>query len=176
MQLTAVIPWFVLASHFLFVYLLLALAFRRTWGARTSSWLGERSIPLALLTTLAAVLGSLYYSEVVGYAPCVLCWWQRVFIFPQLILFLTAWKFKDRSAFAYSWRLSVIAGVIAAYHQFTNLGGTSVLPCTAVGAECSKLYVFAFGYITIPMMSLTIALFLILLAWANRIYENNSHA
>lgn len=171
--LQALLPFAILASHVVFIILFLALIFRKSWGKNVALWTGQHSLILGFLVSLAAVSGSLFYSEIVGFEPCVLCWWQRVFIYPQLVLFLTALKFKDRSVFRYAWCLSLLAGVIALYHQYVYMGGQSVLPCTALGGACSKIYVMAFGYITIPMMSLTVVLYILILVWANKIYENS---
>lgn len=169
-----VLPSLVLLADLFFVFLLLAALFGKNWGNNLVLWIGKRAILFGLLTSLSAVLGSLFYSNVLGYPPCELCWWHRILLYPQFVLFLTALKSKDRRVFVYSWRLSVLAALLASYHQYTNLGGSSLLACTQTGGECSRLYVLSFGFVTIPMMSLTIAAYLLFLAWANRQYENSN--
>jgi disulfide bond formation protein DsbB len=165
-------PYGILASHVLFIAILLALIFRKSWGKNIASWVGKHSIPLGFIVALSSILGSLFYSELVGYAPCVLCWWQRVLLYPQVVLFGVAlWKRKN-DVFLYSVPLVLISSIISLYHEYVYMGGKSILPCTALGGACSKIYVLEFGYITIPMMSLTAALFLILLAWAHKIYQS----
>lgn len=169
-----ILPYGILISHILLVVLFLAVIFRRTWGAWVVSYIGRYSLAIGLVVALSAVFGSLFYSEIVGFPPCVLCWWQRVFIYPQAVIFAVAlWK-KDRGVFAYSSLLASFAGVIALYHSYVYWGGKSLLPCTALGGACDKIYVMEFGYITIPTMSLTIVLFLLLLAWINRLYINEN--
>jgi disulfide bond formation protein DsbB len=175
MSAAAIIPFLTLVSHFLFVVILLHLIFRKTWGRTVAEFVGRHAIALGLLMVVGAILGSLYYSEVAGFLPCELCWWQRVAIYPQFILFLTALKFKARSVFAYSWRLSLLAAIVALYQIYAQSGGKSLLGCTATGGACLKVYVLAYGYITIPVMGFTIAAYLLLLAWANKVYED-SHA
>lgn len=137
-------------------------------------FLGKNAMVLALLVSLTAIVGSLFYSEVIGYEPCVLCWWQRVFLYPLVIIFgMAIWK-KLSSAFLYSVPFVILGGIVAAYQSYISLGGYSVLPCTAVGSACAKVYVMSFGYITIPLMSLTIAFYILLLAWVHKIYKNES--
>lgn len=165
----ALLPYLVVASDIAMVILFVSLILKNSFAR----WVGKHAVIFGFLAALAAVSGSLFYSNVVGFEPCVLCWWQRLFIYPQLILFLTALKFKDRSVFRYAWRLSFLAAVVAIYHQYVYMGGQSILPCTALGGACSKIYVMAFGYITIPMMSLTISLSILLFAWANHIRSNS---
>lgn len=171
-SIQTLIPYLVVASHIALAILFLAVLARRGWGKDLTNFVGKHALVLGLLVSLGAVLGSLFYSEIIGYEPCVLCWWQRVFLYPQLVLFTIAtWK-RDRDVFRYSAALSALAGVIALYHSYVYMGGTSILPCTALGGACSKVYVYAFGYITIPSMSLTIVIYLLFLYWANRLHEN----
>jgi disulfide bond formation protein DsbB len=169
-----VLPYKVLASHVLLIILLLAFVFRRTWGREVFSFISKHAILLAFLVSSVAVLGSLFYSEIMGFEPCILCWWQRVLLYPLPIIFGTAlWK-KDRSPFLYAVPLAVLSAVTALYQSYTSLGGGSILPCTAVGGACSRVYVLAFSYITIPFMSLTIALYILLLAWAHKTNLNEN--
>lgn len=168
------LPYVALASHVVLGILFLSALFRKSWGEPLFSWVGRHSLVLGLVVALSAVLGSLFYSEVVGYPPCVLCWWQRVFLYPQLALFAAALWVKDHGIFYYSSILATLAGVVALYHSYVYWGGESLLPCTATGGACERIYVMAFGYITIPSMSLTIVLYLLLLAWINRLYRNSS--
>ena len=168
------LPYLALASHVLFAFLLLAVIFRKSWGKKAVAFLNSYALTLGLLVSLGAVLGSLFYSEVVGYEACVLCWWQRVFLYPQLVLFAIALWRKDRSVFLYSSVLSALAGIIALYQAYVYMGGASLLPCTSAEGACSKIYVMEFGYITIPVMSLTTVLYYLFLAWVNRLYKNEN--
>lgn len=133
------------------------------------SFIGRNGIALAFVAALAAILGSLFYSEVAGYEPCKLCWFQRIFMYPQVILLGVAlWK-KDSREALYCLILSVVGAAIAGYHYLMQIGIAPSLPCSAVGysASCSQRFVMQFGYITIPMMSLTaFALIIIFLLMA----------
>jgi len=168
------LPYLALFSHFLLAALFVMAIFRDSFGKPVVNFIGKNSLLLGLLISLGAVLGSLFYSEILGYEACVLCWWQRVFLYPQLILFAIAFWKNDRSVFVYVAPLVSIAGVIALYQSYVYLGGASLLPCTAAEGACSKIYVKEFGYITIPMMSLTVVLYYLLLAWINRLYTNEN--
>jgi disulfide bond formation protein DsbB len=172
--LTTITPYLVVVSHGLLVVIILAVLARKSWGRAVFLFVGRHSLVLGFLISLAAVVGSLFYSEIVGFPPCVLCWWQRLFLYPQAVLFaLALWK-KDLGVFLYSGTLAVFAGIVALYHSYVYWGGKSLLPCTALGGACDKIYVMEFGYITIPTMSLTIVVYLLLLAWINRLYCNEN--
>lgn len=112
---------------------------------------------IAFLVALSAVGGSLFYSEILGYEPCKLCWFQRIIIYPQVItLGIALWK-KDGSAYLSSYIMSGIGIVIAGYQYLSQIAVVSEIPCAAAGAatSCSERFFLEYGYITIPMMALT---------------------
>jgi len=113
---------------------------------------------LALVAVTIATLGSLFYSEIAGYEPCKLCWAQRIFMYPQVILLITAFAKKRAGAMlAYTLPLSVIGGLIAIYHYLLQLGVVSGVACGVVGysVSCAQKFVLTYGYITIPLMAVT---------------------
>ncbi len=125
-------------------------------------------LKLALTVALAATLGSLFYSEIAGFTPCKLCWFERIFMYPQTILLgIALWK-KDAKIWMYSLALSVIGAVISFYHYLLQIGVVPAGSCDAVGksVSCSKVFTMTFGYITIPLMAGTGFVLLILLAIA----------
>jgi disulfide bond formation protein DsbB len=116
----------------------------------------DQSTFFAWLIALTATVGSLFYSEIAGYTPCKLCWWQRIFMYPLILLFALSLHKKDRSILPYALLLSIVGGVIAAYHYAMQRGFLPSLVCSISGAaDCSREYVLQFDYVTIPLMSLT---------------------
>lgn len=163
-----------IASHVVLSILVLAIILKNTWGKPIIEFVAKHSLQLGLSVALSAVIGSVFYSEIIGFEPCVLCWWQRVLIYPIAVIFIVALSKRLDNAFTYVVPLATLAAIVAFYHAYTNLGGTSILPCTEEGSLCSRLYVMEFGYITIPTMSLTIAVYILVIAWIKRIYENRN--
>lgn len=159
------IPLSVLLSHFLLAFVILAFIFRKSWGGGAINFVRAHALVIGFTLSLFIVLGSMFYSSVLGYPPCELCWWQRILLFPSLILFIVALKNKDNKVFSYVLPLALLAGVISVYQIYAQMGGTSILDCTAVGGDCLKVYVDAFGFITIPVMGLTSAVSLSLLSF-----------
>ncbi|MFO0718744.1 MAG: disulfide bond formation protein B [Candidatus Paceibacterota bacterium] len=166
--ISMIFSWGTLFAHIFIVIFVLFLLIRNSLADKIISFVGEHVLFLSFLVSLGGLIGSLVYSEVVGFTPCVLCWVQRLFLFPQVVLFGSALLWKDKNILRYTYRLSVLGALVGAYHAFTNLGGKSLTPCTSMGGECSKIYVLEFGYITIPMMSLTIFIVLILMFIASK--------
>lgn len=169
------LPWTVLLSNLGLVILLFSLVFHKDWGRAVSGFVGRHAVGLGLLVASSAFFGSLFYSNVVGFPPCELCWWQRIFIYPLVPIFAVAFWKKDRGVFRFVIPLSIIASVISVYHLFVQMGGNSIIPCSA-SATCDSIYVNAFGYITIPAMALTVSVTILLLSWAKKIYDKNSNA
>lgn len=110
---------------------------------------------LAWLLALVATGGSLYFSEVVGYIPCTLCWYQRIFMYPLVIVLGFGSYQQDRNAITYGLPFAVIGWVIALYHvlmqKLPNFGSDAVC---AGGVSCVDPYINWFGFITIPVLSL----------------------
>lgn len=131
-------------------------------------FLKRHGLVLGFAVSSVAVLGSLFYSSILGFPPCVLCWWQRVFIFPTLILFGVALYRMERGVFNYVLPLAILAGLVAIYQAYADFGGASLLACTDSGGDCEKIFVREYGYITIPVMSLTVAGYLTLISWVNK--------
>lgn len=136
-----------------------------TFADRIVEFLGNHAIPFSMIIASASVLSSLFYSEIAGFAPCVLCWWQRIFLYPQVPLFgLALWK-KDNNVASYGVLLSAIGGALASYHSYIQFGGSPLIPCSASGisVSCAQRYFLEFGYVTIPTMALTAFIAIILL-------------
>ncbi len=131
---------------------------------------GKHAILFAFLFALVAMTGSLFFSEVAGYAPCTLCWYQRILMYSQVFILGLALKRKDDNIIPYSILLSSIGAVIAGYHYLLQLGVAPGLPCSAVGysASCSQRFILTFGHITIPFMALTAFALILSVFWAKK--------
>ncbi|PIR82358.1 hypothetical protein COU20_02955 [Candidatus Kaiserbacteria bacterium CG10_big_fil_rev_8_21_14_0_10_59_10] len=116
------------------------------------------------LVLLGSVL-TLVYSELLGFPPCPLCWWQRVFLYPQTVIFaLVRWT-GERVVAIYSFALSTLGLGVALYHHALQTLPAGSLPCPADGTvSCAQRYVFEFGYVTFPLMAASLFAFLIALA------------
>jgi len=110
---------------------------------------------LAWMIASASTLGALFLSQVMGIAPCVLCWYQRIFMFP-LVLVLPAGLFPfDARLVRYVLPLALGGWVIAMFHVLVVAGivPEKIRPC-AQGIPCKDQVIEWFGFLTIPMLSL----------------------
>lgn len=109
-----------------------------------------------LIVTLVATLGSLFFSEVAKFQPCILCWYQRILMYPQPILLYTGILRREFVLRPYLIVLNIIGLCIALYHYTIQvLPHTLPVPCVAGDISCVRGYTFYYGYITIPLMAAT---------------------
>jgi disulfide bond formation protein DsbB len=99
---------------------------------------------------------SLFFSSVMEFAPCVLCWYQRICLFP-LVFILAAGLFPvvDKSVVRYALPLAIAGWLTALYHTllYSGIIPESIQPCSQ-GVSCTEEYINIFGFLTIPMLSL----------------------
>lgn len=109
----------------------------------------------AWLVSVIATLGSLYFSEIRGYIPCDLCWFQRIFMYP-LVLILGIGTFQsDMSVKKFVLPMSILGGTISFFHYLEQKvpGFGGIRPCVS-GVPCSSEYINWLGFITIPFLAL----------------------
>ncbi|MDO8572607.1 MAG: disulfide bond formation protein B [bacterium] len=123
---------------------------------RVLTLVGAYGIQSVFFISLVSVGISLFYSEILGFVPCGLCWFQRIFLYPQVILAGMAWYKKDNKIADYLIALSGTGALVALYQHYLQMGGSAFVPCPASGADCAQRFLFEFGYITFPLMSFTI--------------------
>lgn len=110
----------------------------------------------AWATSVIAMFGSLYFSEIRHYEPCVLCWYQRILMYPLVVLLGIAVIKKDYKISLYSMVFSAIGGGISVYHyllQKVAFFTESAPTCGRV--PCTGQYINWFGFVTIPFLALT---------------------
>lgn len=111
------------------------------------------ALPLAFVAPTVAMLGSLYYSEVVGYDPCRLCWVQRYFMYPSSILLGLALILK-RPVLAWSaFGLSVLGAGVSIYHRAEQQWPDWFSDTCDPTNPCSGRWVETWGFVTIPTMA-----------------------
>jgi disulfide bond formation protein DsbB len=103
----------------------------------------------------ASTLGSLFFSHVMEFNPCVLCWYQRICLFPLVIILATGLFPFDKRVVTYALPLSIAGCITAFYHNllYSGIIPQDLQPCSK-GVSCTEKYIDLFGFITIPMLSL----------------------
>ncbi len=114
------------------------------WGLIFGAW----------LVAAASTLGALFFGEVMQLPTCVLCWYQRIFMFP-LVLILPIGLFPlDRNVLRYALPLAMLGWPFAVFHVLLIAGviPEEIRPCTQ-GVPCSEKVIEWFGFVTIPLLA-----------------------
>lgn len=135
------------------------------WNLIFSSW----------LVASVSTAGSLFFSEVLLYPPCLLCWYQRICMYPLVIILLTGLFPVNKSVIRFSLPLAIFGFLIAVYHNllYYHILPESIAPCRS-GISCTTVQIEWLGFITIPLLSLLgfiIIISLLLIAWRKCSHE-----
>lgn len=123
--------------------------------AKTSDSINELLPYAAWVLSLLSAAGSLFFSEVMDLPPCVLCWYQRIAMYPLVLIIGIGIVTNDIRWKIYALPLALIGLVIAVYHNLIYYGviPESLTPCTQ-GVSCSERQIEWLGFVTIPLMGL----------------------
>lgn len=134
-----------------------ALVSPRAREALLGSWsaLQRQALWAAWLVAAVATGGSLYFSEIAGYIPCQLCWYQRICMYPLSITLLAGAILRDRRAVLYSMVFPLVGAFVSIRHIYIENNPEAESASCRIGAPCSAKYIDEFGYVTIPTLALT---------------------
>jgi disulfide bond formation protein DsbB len=167
--MTVAFAFATLIGNIFILVVLVLFAMRRTVLPRISAFLIDNALLFAFGLAAASMVGSLAYSEVVGYPACILCWIQRGFMYPLVpILAVAVWA-KKRVFVWITLVLSILGGSVALYQWIKDMIALYApnlvkLGCPYVAGlpSCDRIYTLEFGYITIAMLSLNAFLLIII--------------
>ncbi|MEK7531127.1 MAG: disulfide bond formation protein B [Patescibacteria group bacterium] len=150
--------------------ILFALATDNWFSRLVRAKIDQYGLALAFVLTLVGSALTLYYSEVLLVDPCGLCWLQRAFLYPQVVLFAIALYTHDKGIALYAIALSAVGAVIALYHHYLQMGGVDLFPCPAVmeTVDCADKTFLQFGYITFPFTSFSLFLVILVMMYSIR--------
>jgi disulfide bond formation protein DsbB len=135
----------------------------------TDTKLNELLPYLAWFIALVAMVGSLFFSEVMNLPPCVLCWYQRIAMYPLVLIIGIGIISRDNRVKNYALPLCLIGLAISIYHNLLYYGiiPESIAPCTQ-GISCTSRQIEWLGFITIPLLALTA---FVSIAWCLLFYK-----
>ncbi len=110
---------------------------------------------LSWLTAFTSTAGSFFFSNYMKLPPCDLCWYQRLFMFPLVLVLGVGYLLKDKNIHLYSFPIILCGWLIAAYHNllYYKVIAAELIPCTG-GISCTERQLDLFGFLSIPLMSL----------------------
>jgi disulfide bond formation protein DsbB len=118
--------------------------------------LGPQAVPLAFVVAAVTTAGSLYYSEVQHFTPCVLCWYQRICMYPLVPILAVGALRRDHSVRLYAAPFVVVGAPISLYHWLVErVDALSDSVACSAGAPCSVPYFEELGYVTLAFMAMS---------------------
>lgn len=151
-SLWAILSLIALGSTFLYLLTVTFPAFARIRIFNTSEYRINLPLVFCFVVSAAALTGSLLYSELFLLEPCKLCWFERVLIYPQVLLLGILLVSKNRALIFSSLVLALSAFGLSVYHLTLQYGWVQSQSCGVASLSCSITYVKEFGFITIPFM------------------------
>jgi disulfide bond formation protein DsbB len=137
-------------------------------GERLRDALGGSALPAAFVVALLATAGSLWFSEVAHFEPCRLCWFQRIAMYPLVVILgIAAWR-RDAAVRRYVAPLAIIGAVIATYHYALEWFPALDTGSCSVSAPCTLVWFRELGFITLPYLALSAFLLILALVWLPR--------
>jgi disulfide bond formation protein DsbB len=137
-------------------------------AARLFDDIGASALWLAWIVAAVTMAGSLYYS--LGppqFVPCELCWYQRICLYPQAAILLVAALRRDRKVWTYVVPVLVVGAAIAIYHVQLQAYPKQQTFCPTL-TPCTTRYVWEFGFVSLPFMSLAASCFIITMVLVSR--------
>ena len=133
---------------------------------------------IAWVVALVGTVGSLFFSEVMLLPPCVLCWYQRIAMYPLVIIIGAGVIMRDRRMKFYALPLAVCGLLISVYHNLLYYGviPESITPCVE-GISCTSRQIEWLGFITIPLLAFAgfaVVVICLLLHRPENIYEKGN--
>lgn len=118
------------------------------------NFLAKYAFKIGLVQSTMALIGSLYFSELAGFPPCTLCWYQRIAMYPLVLIFAIGILRSDKNAWYYAFPLTLVGWMISLYHNllYYNIIPKSIETCKA-GVSCTTNYIEWFGFVTIPLLA-----------------------
>ncbi len=114
----------------------------------------SKSLLLAWLTSIIAMVGSLFFSERMGFVPCTLCWYQRILMYPLVLFLGLAFYRNDREIYKYVLPMSLVGMLVSGYHYaLQKLPSLHEFSTCTSGVPCSGQYINWFGFVTIPSLA-----------------------
>ncbi|WP_342600067.1 disulfide oxidoreductase [Psychrobacillus sp. FSL H8-0483] len=132
----------------------------------------NKPLLLAWIASIIAMVGSLFFSERMGFIPCTLCWYQRILMYPLVMFLGIAFYRNDRTIYKYILPMSVLGMGISSYHYaLQKIPSMHEFSSCTSGVPCSGQYINWLGFVTIPFLALiafTFITVMMLILWKRK--------
>ncbi|MGA4719994.1 disulfide oxidoreductase [Fictibacillus nanhaiensis] len=114
----------------------------------------NKPLLIAWITSIVSLVGSLFFSEVMKFVPCNFCWYQRILMYPLVIVLGVAFYQQDHKVTRYVLPLSILGIIVSGYHYaLQKIPALKAFEVCTSGVPCSGQYINWLGFITIPLLA-----------------------
>lgn len=124
------------------------------WYRAIGGVIEPNAVGMAFIVAILATMGSLYFSEIAHFDPCRLCWYQRIAMYPLVVILGIAAVRRDSDAGIYVRALAAIGAVISTYHLALEWIPSLDTGACGIGPSCTVIWFREFGFISLPMLAL----------------------
>jgi disulfide bond formation protein DsbB len=147
------------------------------WYDAIGVFVRPNALSMAFLVALLATMGSLYFSEIAHFEPCRLCWYQRIAMYPLVVILGIAAVRRDAGVRPYGMALAAIGAVISTYHVALEWVPALDTGTCGLGPSCSVVWFRVFGFLSLPTLALIAFLSILsLLAMVSRDADDRDSA
>ena len=132
------------------------------------------SLFLQFLISLFSIFGSLFFSEILKYPPCSLCWYQRIFIYPVAFIILAGVYFKSKDTNKFIFPMAWMGLIFSVYHNLIYYKIIEVIVQCSEASPCTVQQLNYLGFITVPLLSLAAFLALVVINMYSLFLERNN--
>ena len=134
---------------------LAALAFEKSmsWAGAWLTQVRASGLWIICMITTGAMVGSLYFSEKVGFAPCKLCWYQRIAMFSIAIISFVAALRNDKNIARYTIVLAPLGLIVSTYHYLLEWFPTLETNVCSLDVPCTAVWFRELGFVTLCFMA-----------------------
>jgi disulfide bond formation protein DsbB len=126
----------------------------RSWYEAIGAIIGPGAIGMAFVVAALATVGSLYFSEIAHFEPCRLCWYQRIAMYPLVVILGIAAVRRDDGVSIYARALAGIGVIISTYHLALEWIPSLDTGACGAGPSCSIVWFREFGFVSLPLLAL----------------------
>ena len=128
----------------------------RVGALDVARFIGPQAVLVAWIVAIVTTLGSLYYSEHAGFLPCELCWYQRILMYPLVIVLGVGWLRRDRKVWMAAAPFVVIGAPLSLYHWLVErVPAFAESSSCSIVAPCTSPYFEKLGFVTLAWMCLS---------------------
>jgi len=133
--------------------LALALGGRPSWAETVLTQVRASGVWMMCLITSGAMFGSLYFSEVANFAPCKLCWYQRIAMYSTAIISFVAAFRRDNSVARYTIVLAPLGLIVSVYHYLLEWFPSIETSVCSLDVPCTSIWFRELGFVTLCFMA-----------------------